>query len=1378
MKVLVDMAGALQAFGRTIKTRVTLAGSDARLIERSGLFDQTWYLARYPDVARRGYPPLVHYLRLGARQGRNPNRVFDTEWYWAQHPDLAQTGVNPLVDYIAQGGAAAPSPGFDPGWYRTQTPSFGGLDPLAHFLKVGSARGLLPRPPLKDFSQADATSGGQQWRIAIKIPAPSKSRNEWGEFHLAEGLRDSLQRLGHHVVIDFRDAWQARPAMSDDLVIVFRGAVAYEPNEAHFNVLWNISHPELVSPEECESYDLVYVSSLTYASRLQPCVSVPVRSLLQATDPSRFRMMPETERRPAAIRFVGNSRGVYRDIVRWAVAVGLEPEIYGKGWQSFVPPHLIKGEAVENRQLGALYADARVVLNDHWPSMRDAGFISNRVFDVVASGGALVSDAVPGIDEVFGEAVQQVHNTQDLPKAVERAAALSPQARAEAARLVGENHSFDVRARRIVADVAALGGTAAWKEHRKTRQQLADGEPRYRRGDGPSTIAGTPAPAFSIVVPVYNAARYLAECLESALRQRCQGGFEIIIVDDGSTDDSLPVAQRYRDAHPGIVTVLRQANLGASAARNTGVAIARGTFVNFLDADDRFGRQVLKRVQRFFEQHGDVVHIVTIPIVRFERQRGPHPLNAKFRHGSRIIDLDEEPDAVLRHTTSSFIRRTALPARPFNEAVHYGEDAELILRLLMERRRYGVVCNARLLKRSRRDRSSLVDRLYDDRGNLFQVAHWHRRLIEDFVRRFGAVPPFVQASLLYDYQWQARSPRFGFALRTSAERAAYMADVGAVLAHVDPERIRVARHVNAAERILLAELRDGSPSAALPSGATEWELPSVEVLFIELGEQLTIEGKAFALGGGSLRVTVNGRPMKVGRNPPLDSPVLFFGEDVQRYTGFRITLPLGTARLAFAWEGNGGTVTPLRIAYGTHCGLAVQGSRHQGILGGLGFLGDRDTLTVAPLSALQRLWREARYLAHLVGRLRLRQAGLRLLAHAVAPGATAATTVIFLDRAEGAGDNAEHLFRYVREHHGAGERRLFFAVTPSSPDFSRLEKIGNVIAYGSLRHRIEMFRADIVVSSHGNPPTFNPFGRDERFLRDLLRFKRAFVSHGVMNTSQCQWCGREAINLSLFTTTTRSEYETMLAAPIGYTEKQIRLTGMPRYDRLTPGPGDAIVLMPTWRKGLLDRLAQLATFKEKVAGFAASDFAREWRAIAGSDEIAQLKCRRGLKVVLVWHPAIYNAFRRWPGATNGLIEEALGRETTDFERLKTGGGLLVTDYSSISFDFAYLGKPIAYYQFDADRMLNDRTYHRYIPDFDFAERGFGPVIKNRDKLVQWIVETSGREMMMAEPYAGRANGFFQFRDRENCRRVWEEILRIEGPRHPAGGGSVAPTARS
>jgi CDP-glycerol glycerophosphotransferase (TagB/SpsB family) len=313
-----------------------------------------------------------------------------------------------------------------------------------------------------------------------------------------------------------------------------------------------------------------------------------------------------------------------------------------------------------------------------------------------------------------------------------------------------------------------------------------------------------------------------------------------------------------------------------------------------------------------------------------------------------------------------------------------------------------------------------------------------------------------------------------------------------------------------------------------------------------------------------------------------------------------------------------------------------------------------------------------------------------------------------------------------------------------------------------------MFRVGVVVSSHGNPPTFNPFGRDERFLRDLLRFKRAFVQHGVMNTTQCQWCGREAINLSLLTTTARREYEMMLSAPIGYTDGQVRLTGMPRYDRLTPRTGDTIVLMPTWRKGLLDEVGQLGTFGERAAAFAASVFASEWRAIAESEEAARLKQSHGVKLTLVWHPQIHSAFRRWSGGSEAKVEALLGREPNDFETLKNTAALLVTDYSSISFDFAYLGKPVAYYQFDADKMLTDRTYHRYRPDFDFAGEGFGPVIRSRGDVLRWIVEAVEGGGGMKEPFRTRAAQFFRYRDKNNCQRVWSEIVRL------TSGGQARP----
>jgi glycosyltransferase involved in cell wall biosynthesis len=88
-------------------------------------------------------------------------------------------------------------------------------------------------------------------------------------------------------------------------------------------------------------------------------------------------------------------------------------------------------------------------------------------------------------------------------------------------------------------------------------------------------------PSISVIIPVYNAAPYLAEALRSVLAQT-RSANEIIVVDDGSTDDSAAVAQGFVPQ----VKLIQQANLGAAAARNSGVRLAQGDLLAFLDADD------------------------------------------------------------------------------------------------------------------------------------------------------------------------------------------------------------------------------------------------------------------------------------------------------------------------------------------------------------------------------------------------------------------------------------------------------------------------------------------------------------------------------------------------------------------------------------------------------------------------------------------------------------------------------------------------------------------------------------------------------------------------------------------------------------------------
>jgi glycosyltransferase involved in cell wall biosynthesis len=108
-------------------------------------------------------------------------------------------------------------------------------------------------------------------------------------------------------------------------------------------------------------------------------------------------------------------------------------------------------------------------------------------------------------------------------------------------------------------------------------------------------------PSVSVIVPTYDYARYLPRALDS-VRAQSEPPFEIVVVDDGSTDETPAVLRRYADQ----VRVLRQPHRGPAAARNAGVAAARGDLVAFLDADDEWHRDKLARQVTLFMERPSV----------------------------------------------------------------------------------------------------------------------------------------------------------------------------------------------------------------------------------------------------------------------------------------------------------------------------------------------------------------------------------------------------------------------------------------------------------------------------------------------------------------------------------------------------------------------------------------------------------------------------------------------------------------------------------------------------------------------------------------------------------------------------------------------------
>jgi glycosyltransferase involved in cell wall biosynthesis len=127
-----------------------LANGLARRIRRSQLFDIGWYLYCNPDVEASGEDPILHYLRRGSKELRDPNPFFSTEWYLENQPDVRQAGLEPFCHYIRFGAAEQrdPHPLFSVRWYLIQNNDVArsGADPLLHYISCGAAEGRDPHP--------------------------------------------------------------------------------------------------------------------------------------------------------------------------------------------------------------------------------------------------------------------------------------------------------------------------------------------------------------------------------------------------------------------------------------------------------------------------------------------------------------------------------------------------------------------------------------------------------------------------------------------------------------------------------------------------------------------------------------------------------------------------------------------------------------------------------------------------------------------------------------------------------------------------------------------------------------------------------------------------------------------------------------------------------------------------------------------------------------------------------------------------------------------------------------------------------------------------------------------------------------------------------
>lgn len=353
---------------------------------------------------------------------------------------------------------------------------------------------------------------------------------------------------------------------------------------------------------------------------------------------------------------------------------------------------------------------------------------------------------------------------------------------------------------------------------------------------------------------------------------------------------------------------------------------------------------------------------------------------------------------------------------------------------------------------------------------------------------------------------------------------------------------------------------------------------------------------------------------------------------------------------------------------------------------------------------------------------------------------------LFKERGIDARDNGYWFFKYIKEQHP--EIKAEFIISNDSPDRSRLNQWpDSIIEYNSFKHYLRLWQAECLVSTHMEgcyPHTI----RDMKYIYEILsQIAPKFIvdiKHGIIKDDILHYHHSKKNNLNLLICGAQQEYE-FICQKYGYPKDVPQLTGLARFDQLnnfTVKFGQ-ILLMPTWRRWYAKGIEMTET-----------EYFHTYKQLLESKKLHQVLNRFKINLVFYPHHEIQpyiNEFKKLDLPPSIIIAD---KAHYDVQQLLKESALLITDYSSVFFDFAYMLKPQIYFQFDE----KEYRQRHYIEGYFNYRDGFGSYTTNIAELIEEIEKAAIDNFQIPSKYKRKVLDFFPFHDTHNCDRIYDTII--------------------
>lgn len=762
----------------------------------------------------------------------------------------------------------------------------------------------------------------------------------------------------------------------------------------------------------------------------------------------------------------------------------------------------------------------------------------------------------------------------------------------------------------------------------------------------------------TVIVPVYNTDQYLVECIESVLAQTL-GKCQLILVDDGSTDNSWAIIQKYASAHEHIMA-LRQDRKRQGAARNLAFQHARGRYISFLDSDDTLPVDALKHMVEAAEKYGsDMVCGIQQSFSQWRKWVGVPVHQQEFNQLIEHTDIERMPTLIQDISACNrLIRRDTLEKNGmrFPEGTA-GEDLDFMARLYLKCEVLTVLPEVVYNYRGRDDSrtSRISTQFFQDRVAVTEALEQafvekghpeiYRRLLRSEIRKLVGnrfLKVIKQSS--YDEQLQIFGIIGRLVSRLSAE------DMCSAEDFAQREQARIIMLSGQEYEALIAY--ENAPRS--PRYLTLLRADAVKAQLFEPMMRMQFQGLARF-------------------------------ERIQKVQNSR----------AYAFASR----ISLLIAKCLKLAATVKG------------LPMLKYFAAAPVAKL---------------------AGLLM----------PKKTIWLMDErvSTSAEDNSYFLYKYLRE--SQPQLPVFYVLQRNSPHWGIVTPLGNVVAQYSWKHAYLLWRARVMLSTDSFRGLDYPSESLPRFRRNTLN---VFLQHGVAGNKTMTYTRKNYPYFSQVIVSNDIE-QAFFSGHYGFTPQQVKLTGIARLDALGPRRGAErsrkILVAPTWRRWLKGQ--------EQIQ---ASRYYHAWNSFITSPELAELLERHQMELYFRPH---FNMMHFIDEFEKGSPRVHVIRDLDQpLHHLIREADLLITDYSSVMYDFFYQEKPVLGYMFDRYEW---EVQPPGPPHLDYERDLALELVTTEDALLQHLQQCLESGCEMTAESRGRLDKLFSHRDGGNCERIYRAVV--------------------